>query len=236
MPGPERVGGRPDRHGVLGGAEHERSDEDGGGHDRQPSHSRGSRQPGAETRLAAGVSSVDPEIHEPIMTRSGLRGSPPPQAVDGLGGRWFTRATMAPWLPRSRFLTLADVAEVLSTSSAQVYALVRRGELPAIKIGGRGQWRVEATQLEAYIDRMYDEARAFVDAHPSPRATRRPGRPPSEPRGPARQPTCEPERDPQAHLRAPALHRERERVSRLVGADRHDQRDPVGHLLAARPR
>jgi excisionase family DNA binding protein len=68
--------------------------------------------------------------------------------------------------PNPRFLTLADVAEVLSTSSAQVYALVRRGELPAIKIGGRGQWRVEASQLEAYIDRMYDEARTFVDAHP----------------------------------------------------------------------
>jgi excisionase family DNA binding protein len=65
-----------------------------------------------------------------------------------------------------RFLTLADVAEVLSTSSAQVYALVRRGDLPAIKIGGRGQWRVESTQLESYIERMYDEARAFVDAHP----------------------------------------------------------------------
>jgi excisionase family DNA binding protein len=68
--------------------------------------------------------------------------------------------------PSPRFLTLADVAEVLSTSSAQVYALVRRGELPAIKIGGRGQWRVESSQLEAYIERMYDEARAFVDAHP----------------------------------------------------------------------
>jgi excisionase family DNA binding protein len=68
--------------------------------------------------------------------------------------------------PPPRFLTLADVAEVLNTSSAQVYALVRRGDLPAIKIGGRGQWRVESTQLEAYIERMYDEARAFVDAHP----------------------------------------------------------------------
>jgi excisionase family DNA binding protein len=65
-----------------------------------------------------------------------------------------------------RFLTLADVAEVLNTSSAQVYALVRRGDLPAIKIGGRGQWRVESTQLEDYIERMYDEARAFVNAHP----------------------------------------------------------------------
>ena len=35
-----------------------------------------------------------------------------------------------------RFLQLADVAEVLNISGAQVYALVRRGELRAIKIGG----------------------------------------------------------------------------------------------------
>ncbi len=65
-----------------------------------------------------------------------------------------------------RFLTLADVAEVLSTSVAQVYALVRRGELPAIKIGGRGQWRVEATELESYIERMYAQTRTFVREHP----------------------------------------------------------------------
>jgi excisionase family DNA binding protein len=65
-----------------------------------------------------------------------------------------------------RFLTLADVAEILATSSAQVYALVRRGDLPAIKIGGRGQWRVERTQLEDFIQRMYAETRAFVDQHP----------------------------------------------------------------------
>ncbi len=65
-----------------------------------------------------------------------------------------------------RFLTLADVAEVLNTSAAQVYALVRRGELLAIKIGGRGQWRVEASQLEEFIERMYAETRTFVDEHP----------------------------------------------------------------------
>ncbi|PVG81580.1 DNA-binding protein [Nocardioides gansuensis] len=65
-----------------------------------------------------------------------------------------------------RFLTLADVAEVLNTSSAQVYALVRRGELPAIKIGGRGQWRVEADKLEAFIQQMYAETKTFVDEHP----------------------------------------------------------------------
>lgn len=65
-----------------------------------------------------------------------------------------------------RFLTLADVAEVLATSSAQVYALVRRGELPAIKIGGRGQWRVERSELENFIQRMYAQTREFVDQHP----------------------------------------------------------------------
>lgn len=65
-----------------------------------------------------------------------------------------------------RFLTLADVAEVLNTSSAQVYALVRRGELPAIKIGGRGQWRVEAARLEEFIEQMYTATAQFVDQHP----------------------------------------------------------------------
>lgn len=65
-----------------------------------------------------------------------------------------------------RFLTLTDVAEVLNTSSAQVYALVRRGDLEAIKIGGRGQWRVEATKLEEYIARMYQQAQNFVAEHP----------------------------------------------------------------------
>ena len=65
-----------------------------------------------------------------------------------------------------RFLTLADVADVLNTSSAQVYALVRRGELPAIKIGGRGQWRVEASKLEEFIAQAYDDTREFVTRHP----------------------------------------------------------------------
>ena len=65
-----------------------------------------------------------------------------------------------------RFLTLAETAEVLNVSLSQAYALVRSGELPAIKIGGRGQWRVERDQLEAYIGRMYDQTRRFVAAHP----------------------------------------------------------------------
>jgi len=65
-----------------------------------------------------------------------------------------------------RFLTLADVAETLNISASQTYALVRSGDLPAIKVGGRGQWRVEATELEAFIARMYSETADFVRTHP----------------------------------------------------------------------
>jgi excisionase family DNA binding protein len=65
-----------------------------------------------------------------------------------------------------RFLHLADVAEQLNISAAQAYALVRSGDLPAIKVGGRGQWRVETTELESYIQRMYDQTREFVSSHP----------------------------------------------------------------------
>ncbi|MEI2765974.1 MAG: helix-turn-helix domain-containing protein [Dermatophilaceae bacterium] len=65
-----------------------------------------------------------------------------------------------------RFLQLSDVAEILNISAAQAYALVRSGDLPAIKVGGRGQWRVEAEALESYIQRMYAATREFVSAHP----------------------------------------------------------------------
>lgn len=65
-----------------------------------------------------------------------------------------------------RFLQLADVAEILNISAAQAYALVRRGELRAIKIGGRGQWRVASADLEAYIEQAYADAARFVDDHP----------------------------------------------------------------------
>jgi excisionase family DNA binding protein len=58
-----------------------------------------------------------------------------------------------------RFLTLADTAELLSISTRQAYALVRSGELPAIKVGASGQWRVERTVLESYIEAMYEETR-----------------------------------------------------------------------------
>lgn len=65
-----------------------------------------------------------------------------------------------------RFLTLADVADILNISASQTYALVRNGDLEAIKIGGRGQWRIEREKLEGYIARMYSQTKQFVAEHP----------------------------------------------------------------------
>lgn len=65
-----------------------------------------------------------------------------------------------------RFVTLADVAETLNISASQAYALVRSGDLPAIKVGGRGQWRVEVSVLEEYIQRMYEQTRSFIASNP----------------------------------------------------------------------
>ena len=62
-------------------------------------------------------------------------------------------------MPTPRFLTLDDVAEILNVSWAQAYALVRRKNILAIQIGGRGQWRVEVDELERFIQQKYAEAR-----------------------------------------------------------------------------
>ena len=59
----------------------------------------------------------------------------------------------------SRFLTLDGADDVLSVFRSQAYALVRRGELRAIKVGGRGVWRVERVELEAFIAAAYTATR-----------------------------------------------------------------------------
>lgn len=67
-------------------------------------------------------------------------------------------------MAEKRFLTLTDVQEILNISAAQAYALVRSGEMPAIQVGGRGQWRVESRLLEEYIARAYEKTAEYVRA------------------------------------------------------------------------
>lgn len=65
-----------------------------------------------------------------------------------------------------RYLTLEDVAIYLSTSVPQVYALVRSGELPAIKLGGRGVWRVDRNKLDSFLDDLETRTAEWAKAHP----------------------------------------------------------------------
>lgn len=62
-----------------------------------------------------------------------------------------------------RFLTLADVEEILQINSSQAYALVRSGQLKAIRVGGRGVWRIESEKLEEYIQEQYEQTRLSIE-------------------------------------------------------------------------
>lgn len=59
-----------------------------------------------------------------------------------------------------KFVPLEYVMDELSISKSQAYALVRTGDLRAIQVGGRGQWRVSLDEIEAYIDRCYQDTAA----------------------------------------------------------------------------
>lgn len=110
---------------------------------------------------------------QPLLLTDLTKGTESRQIGSKCGNRLQSSRSMADWthirIPRKggpvaerRFLTLADVGEVLNISSSQTYALVRSGELPAIQVGGRGQWRVETRVLEEYIVRAYEKTASAV--------------------------------------------------------------------------
>jgi excisionase family DNA binding protein len=47
-------------------------------------------------------------------------------------------------------LTAAEVADQLRVSTMTIYRLIRRGELPAVRVGRN--YRVRGSDLEAYLD------------------------------------------------------------------------------------
>lgn len=58
-----------------------------------------------------------------------------------------------------RFLTVADAAELLAVDVQTVDDLIRSGELPAIRVGSSGPWRIERVQLEVWIEEQYEQTR-----------------------------------------------------------------------------
>lgn len=69
----------------------------------------------------------------------------------------MTSSTEDPGL--GRFLTIADTAELLALSAAEVHQLIATGEIAAIRLGSPGQWRIERTVLEGFIESKYEESR-----------------------------------------------------------------------------
>jgi excisionase family DNA binding protein len=118
----------------------------------------------SQTAANSGESSYLRALGATLTDMSARRASAPSgnaSSPDSGRGSSSGRAGLEP-----RFLKLEDVAIYLSVSVAQAYALVRSGELPAIKVGGRGQWRIDKRQLEAYIERLHEETRRWAETHP----------------------------------------------------------------------
>jgi excisionase family DNA binding protein len=53
-------------------------------------------------------------------------------------------------------MTVADAAEFLSVSRRQVYLLLERGELPAVRVGAR--LRLIPSELAAYLEQHREAA------------------------------------------------------------------------------
>lgn len=75
-------------------------------------------------------------------------------------GAWPARIGTVTNSPR--FIDVDAVAKELAVSRAQVYSLLRGGEMPAIQIGPKRVWRIERAKLEEYIERQYAAVRDAI--------------------------------------------------------------------------
>jgi excisionase family DNA binding protein len=57
---------------------------------------------------------------------------------------------------RARFLTAAEVADLLRVSTMTVYRLIKAGDLAAVRVGK--SYRVREDDVDRYLARTYTEA------------------------------------------------------------------------------
>jgi len=63
-----------------------------------------------------------------------------------------------PELPEVRFLTVAEVADIMRVSKMTVYRLVHSGDLPAVRFGR--SFRVPESAVSAALETPYDQREA----------------------------------------------------------------------------
>lgn len=57
---------------------------------------------------------------------------------------------------RARFLTVAEVAQLMRVSTMTVYRLIKAGDLPAVRVGK--SYRLREDDVDRYLSRQYTEA------------------------------------------------------------------------------
>ena len=68
-------------------------------------------------------------------------------------------------LPKKEFLKAAAVAAALGVGPSRVHQMIRRGELPHVRVSGQGV-RVPTRAFAEYLDRLNADARASVTPTP----------------------------------------------------------------------
>lgn len=63
---------------------------------------------------------------------------------------------MQPNESRARFVTVAEVADLLRVSNMTVYRLVQSGQLPAVRVGR--SYRIREDDMDRYLADQYTQA------------------------------------------------------------------------------
>ncbi len=63
---------------------------------------------------------------------------------------------MAQQPARARFLTVAEVADLMRVSTMTVYRLIKAGDLRAVRVGK--SYRIREDDVDAYLSGRYTEA------------------------------------------------------------------------------
>ena len=67
-----------------------------------------------------------------------------------MGSNWEKGDRTVP-TPAAKYLTIAEAADILRLSTWAVYKLAQRDDFPAYKPEGIGTWRIDASELDAWV-------------------------------------------------------------------------------------
>lgn len=116
----------------------------------------------------ARLTATRPNPPEPSPGQGRLTTQPSEADVQGPGGMsTLLKGCLNEHTGRAGVHDASAVVGSLCISASQTYSLVRSGDLQAIQIGGRNQWRVERVKLEETVVQAYRRTVANLDQLPA---------------------------------------------------------------------